>query len=94
MEKKNENEPQLFHKKISRKEAIKKTGVAALTASSLFFLTTKSAAADSSCPKHQYGDIKADSESPISDKGRPGKGRSGKGRPGKGRPKKGRFGRS
>jgi hypothetical protein len=35
-------------KNITRKEAIKKAGVTALTAASLMFLSTKNAAADSS----------------------------------------------
>jgi len=37
----------ISEEKISRKEAIKKTGIAALTASTLMFLNTKHAAADS-----------------------------------------------
>ncbi len=41
------NKKSLSEEKITRKEAIKKTGVAALTASSLLFLNTKHAAAQS-----------------------------------------------
>jgi hypothetical protein len=37
-------------KKITRKEAIKKTGITALTAASILFLSTKDSAAASSLP--------------------------------------------
>ena len=41
------NTNRFLSKKISRKEALKKTGITALTAATLFFLETKSAAATS-----------------------------------------------
>ena len=43
----NNSNNKLFSKKISRKEAIKKVGVTALTTTSLLFLQTKARAQDS-----------------------------------------------
>jgi len=49
--KKNKNKiAKALDKKITRKEAIKKTGITALTAASIFFLETKKSAADSNSP--------------------------------------------
>lgn len=39
-------------KKITRKEAIKKTGITALTAASILFLSTKESAATSNLPSN------------------------------------------
>lgn len=51
MEQKNNNPMgQFLGKKMTRKEAIQKTGITALTAASLMFLTTKSASAGSITP--------------------------------------------
>jgi hypothetical protein len=49
MKKKNNNKPNK-EKKITRKEAIKKTGISALTAASIMFLSTKESAAASTNP--------------------------------------------
>ncbi len=46
----------LLGDKISRKQAIKKTGITALTAASLFFLETKSASATSQDSAPRPGD--------------------------------------
>jgi hypothetical protein len=43
----NKNIAEGFDKKITRKEAIKKTGITALTAASLLFLQTRESAAQS-----------------------------------------------
>jgi len=49
--KKNKNKvTKALDKKMTRKEAIKKTGITALTAASLVFLQTKESAADSGVP--------------------------------------------
>lgn len=47
MKKKNKIGKKSFDEKISRKQAIKKAGITALTAASLVFLETKDAAAQS-----------------------------------------------
>lgn len=46
----NKNINQVFDKKITRKQAIQKAGITALTAASLVFLETKKASADSQSP--------------------------------------------
>jgi hypothetical protein len=49
--KKNKNKiAKALDKKMNRKEAIKKTGITALTAASLLFLQTKESAAQSPAP--------------------------------------------
>ena len=50
MKNKNTNRSRFLGEKITRKEVLKKTGLTALTASTLFFLETKSAAASSTIP--------------------------------------------
>ncbi len=53
MKKKNKPEENTsISKKISRKEAIKKTGITALTAASILFLSTKESAAASTQPSN------------------------------------------
>ena len=47
MKKNNNKIAKAFNKKMTRKEAIKKTGITALTAASLLFLQTKESAAQS-----------------------------------------------
>ena len=46
----NKNKDQVFDKKITRKQAIQKAGITALTAASLLFLDTKKASAGSKTP--------------------------------------------
>ena len=53
--KKNNIQKASADQKITRKEAIKKTGITALTAASILFLSTKESAAASNLPSNPGG---------------------------------------
>ena len=55
MKKDNKTDNKFLSEKITRKKAIKKAGITALTAASLLFLETKKASADSVKPTNPGG---------------------------------------
>ena len=55
MKKDNKTDNKFLSEKITRKKAIKKVGVTALTAASLMFLATKKASADSIQKPQDHG---------------------------------------